>query len=112
MTYAGPRRIVDADSHVMERADFLVAHADPAVRDRIPRLDGGRTGLDMTSGVHTDADREAGAQRKVTGGFRSDWDADLYTAVRSVVGTAARRGIDAYQAIRTTLQGQSVTAPG
>ena len=23
MTYAGPRRIVDADSHVMERPDFL-----------------------------------------------------------------------------------------
>jgi hypothetical protein len=30
----------------------------------------------------------------------------------SVVGTAARRGIDAYQAIRMTLQGQSVLAPG
>ena len=59
MTYAGPRRIVDADSHVMERADFLIAHADPAMRDRLPRLDGGRTGLDMTSGAHTDADRAA-----------------------------------------------------
>jgi predicted TIM-barrel fold metal-dependent hydrolase len=59
LTYAGPRRIVDADSHVMERADFLIAHADPAVRDRIPRLDGGRTGLDMTAGGHTDAEREA-----------------------------------------------------
>src|SRR3954447_25838125 len=59
MTYAGTRRIVDADSHVMERADFLVAHADPAMRDRIPRLDGGRTGLDMTSGAHTDEERAA-----------------------------------------------------
>jgi predicted TIM-barrel fold metal-dependent hydrolase len=59
VTYAGPRRIVDADSHVMERADFLVAHADPAMRDRVPRLDGGRTGLDMTAGAHTDADRAA-----------------------------------------------------
>jgi transposase len=50
--------------------------------------------------------------RKVTGGFRSEWGADLFAAIRSVVGTAARRGIDAYQAIRMTLQGQSVLAPG
>ena len=50
--------------------------------------------------------------RKVTGEFRSTWGADLHAGVRSVIGTAARRGIDAYQAIRTTLQGQSVIAPG
>jgi transposase len=34
--------------------------------------------------------------RKVTGGFRSEWGADLFAAVRSCVGTAQRRGIDAY----------------
>jgi transposase len=56
--------------------------------------------------------RPTATYRKVTGGFRSDWGADLYAAVRSVIGTAARRGIHAYQAIRTTLQGQSVLAPG
>jgi transposase len=56
--------------------------------------------------------RPTATYRKVTGGFRSTWGADLYAAVRSVIGTAARRGIDAYQAIRTTLQGQSVLAPG
>jgi transposase len=56
--------------------------------------------------------RPTATYRKVTGGFRSDWGADLYASVRSVIGTAARRGIDAYQAIRTTLQGQSVIAPG
>jgi transposase len=56
--------------------------------------------------------RPTATYRKVTGGFRSDWGADLYAAVRSVLGTAARRSIDAYQAIRTTLQGQSVLAPG
>jgi transposase len=50
--------------------------------------------------------------RKVTGGFRSDWGADLFAAVRSVIGTAARRGIDAYSAIRATLQDQSVLTPG
>jgi transposase len=56
--------------------------------------------------------RPTATYRKVPGGFRSTWGADLYAAVRSVIGTAARRGIDAYQAIRTTLQGQSVVAPG
>jgi transposase len=56
--------------------------------------------------------RPTATYRKVTGGFRSAWGAGLYAAVRSVIGTAARRGIDAYQAIRTTLQGQSVLAPG
>jgi transposase len=56
--------------------------------------------------------RPTATYRKVTGGFRSDWGADLYAAVRSVIGTAARRGIDAYRAIRATLQGQTVIAPG
>jgi transposase len=56
--------------------------------------------------------RPTATYRKVTGGFRSDWGADLFAAVRSVIGTAKRRGIDAYQAIRDTLQGQSVLAPG
>jgi len=56
--------------------------------------------------------RPTATYRKVTGGFRSDWGADLYAAVRSVIGTAARRGIDAYHATRATLQGQSVLAPG
>ena len=49
--------------------------------------------------------------RKVTGGFRSTWGANLYAAVRSVIGTDAPRGIGSYQAIRATLQGQSVLAP-
>jgi transposase len=56
--------------------------------------------------------RPTATYRKVTGGFRSNRGADLYAAVRSVIGTAARRGIDAYHAIRATLQGQSVLAPG
>ena len=56
--------------------------------------------------------RPTATYRKVTGGFRSDWGADLFAAVRSVIGTAARRGIDAYQAIRNTLCGQPVLAPG
>ncbi len=56
--------------------------------------------------------RPTATYRKVTGGFRSEWGASLFAAIRSVIGTAARRGIDAYQAIRMTLQGQSVLARG
>src|SRR5829696_5478931 len=56
--------------------------------------------------------RPTATYRKVTGGFRCDWGADLFAAVRSVIGTAARRGIDAYHAIRAILQGQSVLPPG
>ena len=50
--------------------------------------------------------------RKVTGGFRSAWGPDLCAAVASVVGTAARRGIDAYHAIHAVLSGRTVLAPG
>ena len=52
--------------------------------------------------------RPTATYRKVTGGFRSTWAADLFANVRSVVETAARQGIDAYEAIRTVLRGGSV----
>ena len=48
----------------------------------------------------------------VTGCFRSVWGANLFAAIRSVIATAARRGIDAYEAITMALLGQSVLAPG
>jgi predicted TIM-barrel fold metal-dependent hydrolase len=38
MTYAGERRILDADSHLMELPDFLTANADPGARGLMPRL--------------------------------------------------------------------------
>lgn len=37
---------------------------------------------------------------------------DLFAALRSVISTAKRAGIDAYQAIKATLRGQSVCTPG
>lgn len=55
--------------------------------------------------------RPTATYRKVTGGFRSKWGANFFAAVRSIIGTAARRGIDAYQAIKMILQGQSVLTP-
>lgn len=56
--------------------------------------------------------RPTATYRKVTGGFRSDWGADLFAGVRSVIGTAARRGVSAYQAIQQTLRGQAAIYPG
>jgi len=50
--------------------------------------------------------------RKVTGGFRSRWGADLFAGVRSVIGTAARLGVGAYQAIQQTLRGPATFYPG
>src|SRR3954470_14765464 len=43
--------------------------------------------------------------RKVTNCFRSQWGAQLYANVRSLVETARRRSIGALQAIRLTLDG-------
>jgi transposase len=56
--------------------------------------------------------RPTATYRKVTGGFRSGWGADLFAGVKSVLGTAARHGLDAYQAIRQTLSGRSILDPG
>jgi transposase len=56
--------------------------------------------------------RHTATYRKVTGGFRSQWGADLFAAVRSIVGTASRKGIDAYHAIRAVLGGEAVLQPG
>lgn len=44
--------------------------------------------------------------RKVTNGFRSDWGAELFTQVRSLVNTAKRRGISAFDAISRALTSQ------
>ncbi|WP_197064861.1 IS66 family transposase [Leptolyngbya sp. KIOST-1] len=41
--------------------------------------------------------------RKVTHGFRSDWGAELFAQVRSLVNTARRQGIPAFEAISRAL---------
>src|SRR5271155_6120134 len=56
--------------------------------------------------------RPTATYRKVTGGFRSTWGADPFAGVRSVIGTAARQGKDAYQAILAVLDGESAIQPG
>lgn len=44
MSYAGDRLIYDADSHLMELADFLSAHAEKSIRERLPDLTAALTG--------------------------------------------------------------------
>ena len=44
--------------------------------------------------------------RKITGGFRTAWGADLYADIRSVLETARRRAIPPLLAIAFTLQGR------
>jgi len=44
--------------------------------------------------------------RKVTNGFRSQWGASLYADIRSVVETARRNALGAFQAIRFVLSPQ------
>lgn len=58
MTYSGPRRIVDADSHLMEWPGFLSDHADPAFRDRMPAIVGGASGLTPSTGAHSAEERD------------------------------------------------------
>jgi transposase len=52
--------------------------------------------------------RPIATYRKVTGGFRSNWGADFFANVRSVIGTAARHGVDAYTAIKIAVTGTSM----
>jgi len=56
--------------------------------------------------------RPTATYRKVTGGFRSTWGADLYAAIRSTVGTAAKQGIHAFDAIRAALQPATTSQGG
>jgi uncharacterized protein len=57
--YAAGRRVVDADSHLMEGPGFLADHADAGVRDRLPSISGGLSRLDVTQGAHTDEQRRS-----------------------------------------------------
>ena len=58
MTYAKDRIYLDADSHLMELPDFLTSHADPSVRERLPRINfesGGRSSDAVENAAKTGA---------------------------------------------------------
>src|SRR3989454_8534408 len=58
MTYAGPRTILDADSHVLELADFLDDFIDETQRGRLRRR-----GMEALTAVLEDAVARAEARR-------------------------------------------------
>ena len=64
--------------------------------------------LSATNNGSERALRPCAVYRKITNGFRSEWGADLYADVRSVVESARRRSIRAIDAIRLTLDGESL----
>jgi transposase len=52
--------------------------------------------------------RPCAVYRKITNGFRSQWGAARSGDIRSVVETARRRSVRAIDAIRLTLEGQTI----
>jgi len=73
MTYAAGRRLFDADSHIMELPDFLVNHADPGMRDRLPPIDYTRSSMDEGEGWRLARagghDRDYAAELEALGGL-------------------------------------------
>jgi len=59
--------------------------------------------IDPTNNSSERALRWSVVFRKVTNGFRSEWGAELFSAIRSVVGTGERQGLNPYQAIQKAL---------
>ena len=49
--------------------------------------------------------------RKVTNGTRSEWGAEFFAAVRSVIGTGRLHGLSPFQAIAQTIDGRSILNP-
>lgn len=50
--------------------------------------------------------------RKVTGGFRAEWSAKVYTAAASVIATGRLHGMTALDAINTALAGKAIIPTG
>lgn len=66
--------------------------------------------LSPTNNGSEQALRPAVIFRKITNCFRSEWGAEFYADVRSVIETGRRRGIDALQAVWLTLRGFPLAA--
>lgn len=70
-----------------------------------------RRDVPPTNNVCEQALRSAVVHRKVTGGFRSQWGANAYAALASVVDTAALHGSNAFEAIQTLIGKPSLPLP-
>jgi transposase len=70
-----------------------------------------RSDVPPTNNVSEQALRTAVVHRKVSGGFRSQWGADAYAALASVIDTAALRGLNAFEAIQALVGKPSLPLP-
>lgn len=70
-----------------------------------------RSDVDPTNNVAERAVRSSVIHRKVTGCFRSDWDAKAYTSIASVIDTTELSGIHAYDAIQSLISPPSFPIP-
>jgi transposase len=71
-----------------------------------------RTDVSPTNNISEQRLRPAVIHRKVTGGFRSDWGAQTYAALMSLIDTAALSGITPFQVIQYLLGTPSLPLGG
>jgi transposase len=67
-----------------------------------------RDDVPPTNNASERALRNSVIYRKVTGGFRSDWGADLYAALISILETARRRDLPIFETLAAILDGHPV----
>ena len=65
-----------------------------------------RDDVPPTNNASEQALRNSVIYRKVTGGFRTQWGAQLYATVISILETARRQGLDLFQVLASVLAGQ------
>jgi hypothetical protein len=59
MSYVQNRCVIDADSHLMEWPGFLTDHAPAAIRDSLPQIGGGSSGIAIKGHSRTAQERAA-----------------------------------------------------
>jgi transposase len=70
-----------------------------------------RTDVEPTNNVSERAVRPSVIHTKVSGGFRSEWGANAYAALCSVIDTARQRGTTAFSAVQALLGTPSLPLP-
>lgn len=70
-----------------------------------------RTDVAPTNNVSEQALRASVVHRKVLGGFRSQWGAEAYAALASIIDTAALKGTKAFEALRTLMGPPALPLP-
>ncbi len=81
MTYAGDRKVIDADSHLIELDDFLHSFADPKDRDLIPPMNAQRELPVVQAGL--DRGRELFAKRQADPAVMKKFEDGLLDAKKS-----------------------------